>query len=86
MILFYLVLSLVSLLMIIDSTQADPLISFPINAQVPPVARVGTFFDFTFSANTFTNVASELSYSINDAPSVSDSSLNGSLADSHVVA
>lgn len=33
--------------------QTQPTLSFPINSQVPPVARIGGLLSFTFSSSTF---------------------------------
>jgi axial budding pattern protein 2 len=45
-----------------------PTITFPINSQVPPVARVSIPFTFTFSASTFYG-SSTLDYKLSNAPS-----------------
>jgi axial budding pattern protein 2 len=47
---------------------AAPTITYPINSQVPPVARVSMPFSFTFSASTFSG-SSSLDYSVSKAPS-----------------
>lgn len=47
---------------------AAPTITFPINSQVPPVARVALPFTFTFSASTFSGT-SPLNYKLSNAPS-----------------
>ncbi|KAJ4395943.1 polarity establishment/cellular polarization [Gnomoniopsis smithogilvyi] len=50
--------------------QTAPTLSFPINSQVPPVARTGEYFSFIFSDSTFTaSDGSSLSYSLTDPPS-----------------
>ncbi|MCJ1448775.1 MAG: hypothetical protein MMC23_009293 [Stictis urceolatum] len=46
-----------------------PDIQLPIAAQIPPVARVGQPFQFTFSAATFSSTSGALGYSIQNAPS-----------------
>lgn len=47
-----------------------PTLSFPINSQVPPVARIGELFSFSFSDSTFTSSdGSSLSYALSDPPS-----------------
>ncbi|KAF3761175.1 hypothetical protein M406DRAFT_108423 [Cryphonectria parasitica EP155] len=47
-----------------------PTLSFPLNSQVPPVARIGEPFSFEFSPSTFTSSSgSSLSYSLVDPPS-----------------
>lgn len=49
---------------------AAPTVSFPINSQVPPVARISQPFSFVFSSSTFTSSSgSTLSYSLTDPPS-----------------
>lgn len=45
-----------------------PTITFPINSQVPPVARVSIPFKFSFSASTFYG-SSTLDYKLSNAPS-----------------
>ena len=47
---------------------AAPRISLPINAQLPPVARVGKSFRFVFAESTFTPSAGEIQYNISDGP------------------
>ncbi|KAL8981781.1 MAG: hypothetical protein Q9177_005468 [Variospora cf. flavescens] len=47
---------------------AAPSIGLPINAQVPPVARVSQTFNFAFASTTFTSSAGDLSYSTANAP------------------
>ncbi|CAK7273669.1 polarity establishment/cellular polarization [Sporothrix epigloea] len=54
--------------------SGSPTLSFPINAQVPPVARIASGFSFVFAENTFTSaqtatVANAINYSLVDAPS-----------------
>lgn len=55
--------------------QTGPTLSFPINSQVPPVARIGELLSFTFSSSTFTTSTFSgdnppLSYTLeNDPPS-----------------
>lgn len=47
-----------------------PTLAFPINSQVPPVARIGDLFSFVFASSTFTSSSrSNLSYSLTDPPS-----------------
>ncbi|KAH8592781.1 hypothetical protein B0O99DRAFT_576411 [Bisporella sp. PMI_857] len=47
--------------------QAAPTITFPLNSQVPPVARVGQPFQYTFSSSTFTSTL-PLKYYLTAAP------------------
>src|SRR5271170_1954092 len=50
--------------------QAIPQLSFPINAQVPPLAVVAEPFSFTFSPSTFSYDTPSITYSIlNNTPS-----------------
>jgi axial budding pattern protein 2 len=48
--------------------EAIPIISFPLNSQVPPVARVAEFFSYTFSTSTFSSTL-PLSYAVSSGPS-----------------
>ena len=59
------------LLMCLLSTlvASKPLLSFPVNSQVPPVARVDANYEFEVSEGTFSTTTSfPVTYSINDAP------------------
>jgi len=47
--------------------EATPTVSFPINAQVPPIARISRPFSFLFSASTFSST-SPITYSLRDPP------------------
>src|SRR5579859_3029075 len=50
--------------------QAIPQLTFPVNAQVPPLAVVSQPFSFTFSPSTFSYDTPSISYSIsNNTPS-----------------
>ncbi|KAK0741186.1 hypothetical protein B0T18DRAFT_393850 [Schizothecium vesticola] len=55
------------LALIVPLSQAAPGISFPINSQVPPVARIGQLFSFVFSPSTFTS-PSPITYSLVKSP------------------
>lgn len=46
-----------------------PSVSFPINSQVPPVARVSEIFEFVFSPWTFTSTVQPISYTLTSGPS-----------------
>ena len=48
--------------------SAAPAINLPINAQVPPVARIGEPFDFTFSPSTFKSTSDTIRYTLSNAP------------------
>ena len=52
----------------IVAVAAVPRIAFPFNSQVPPVARIGHPYSFTFSPTTFANDAGALDYSLQNAP------------------
>ncbi|CAK7215990.1 polarity establishment/cellular polarization [Sporothrix curviconia] len=60
---------------LIKLVSSSPTLSFPINAQVPPVARIASTFSFVFADNTFTSSAAAsssaaaLTYSLVDPPS-----------------
>jgi axial budding pattern protein 2 len=50
--------------------QSIPQLSFPINAQIPPLAVVSQPFTFTFSPSTFSYDSPSVSYSVsNNTPS-----------------
>lgn len=50
--------------------DATPVIAFPINSQVPPVARISQPFSYVFPSTTFTSsFGSSLFYSLRDSPS-----------------
>ncbi|KAK0614152.1 hypothetical protein B0T14DRAFT_392481, partial [Immersiella caudata] len=57
----------VAVLFFADVSHAAPGLSFPINSQVPPVARIGQPFSFVFSSSTFAST-STLNYSLVDSP------------------
>lgn len=60
--------SFISALLCAAVIEAVPTITFPINSQVPPVARISTLFDFTFSDSTFYSTLT-LTYTLSNAPS-----------------
>ncbi|MCJ1243469.1 hypothetical protein MMC30_000666 [Trapelia coarctata] len=57
-----------TLLLFAGSTSAAPGIAFPINSQVPSVARVSKPYQFVFSGSTFASSLQELSYALSSAP------------------
>ncbi|KAK3328511.1 hypothetical protein B0T19DRAFT_442400 [Cercophora scortea] len=61
------VLVLVLSLVFIKPSAAVPVISFPINSQVPPVARIGQPYSFIFSQSTFT-ASSAITYTLSNPP------------------
>jgi axial budding pattern protein 2 len=50
------------------TVSAAPVPNYPVNAQLPPVARVGTNFNFTFAESTFVDGGAGLTYSLANAP------------------
>ncbi|KAJ4307755.1 polarity establishment/cellular polarization [Fusarium piperis] len=58
---------LASLLLAAQFTSGQPTVNFPINSQLPPVARVDEPFSYSFSRYTFRSDFN-LSYSLGDAP------------------
>ena len=54
---------------LVSISQAIPQVTFPINSQVPPLARVSQPYEFQFSQNTFTTTTPDvLTYSLQNAP------------------
>ena len=51
------------------TVSAAPQVSFPLNAQVPPVAHVGEPFNFQFASTTFESNFATLQYSLTGSPS-----------------
>ncbi|CCJ30751.1 unnamed protein product [Pneumocystis jirovecii] len=49
--------------------RTTPTVGFPVNSQVPPVARVSQQFSFTFSKNTFKDTNGEVKYAVSALPS-----------------
>jgi len=47
--------------------DATPTIAFPLNSQVPPVARISQLFQYTFSSSTFSSTL-PMKYSLLNAP------------------
>src|SRR5271163_1627646 len=52
----------------LPSISAQPTVQFPINSQVPPVARPSQVFAFTFAESTFTSNAGTLTYTLEAQP------------------
>ncbi|KAJ5587887.1 uncharacterized protein N7459_003652 [Penicillium hispanicum] len=63
---FFLVVGLVFLATVSAAALSA---NYPINAQLPPVARVSRPFRFVFADSTFANTDSGTRYSLSDAPS-----------------
>ncbi|KAE9377975.1 hypothetical protein N431DRAFT_399232 [Stipitochalara longipes BDJ] len=47
---------------------AIPTITFPLNSQIPPVARISELFSYTFSASTFSSTL-PITYTLSNGPS-----------------
>ncbi len=56
------------LVALINAVTATPNIGLPINAQVPPVARVSKTFEFVFAESTFTSSAQRIDYALSGSP------------------
>ncbi|MCJ1466926.1 hypothetical protein MMC07_005548 [Pseudocyphellaria aurata] len=56
------------LFLLANAIDAAPNIVFPINSQVPPVARVSKAFSFVFCESTFGSPRPHMDYSLTDAP------------------
>ncbi|EAQ92286.1 hypothetical protein CHGG_00521 [Chaetomium globosum CBS 148.51] len=56
-----------ALLLLPALSISSPVISFPINSQVPPVARLGGPFSFVFSPSTFSS-GSPMTYALSNPP------------------
>ena len=50
-------------------TNATPVLSFPINSQVPPIARCSLLYSYTFSNSTFDSDAGPITYELFGQPS-----------------
>ncbi|KAH8911004.1 hypothetical protein BR93DRAFT_975066 [Coniochaeta sp. PMI_546] len=53
--------------LLVELVTAIPTVSFPINSQVPPVARIDQPFSFVFSPSTFSS-SSTLTYTLTQSP------------------
>ncbi|KAJ5691454.1 hypothetical protein N7488_012189 [Penicillium malachiteum] len=63
-------LFLIIVLAFVSAVNAAALTAnYPINSQLPPVARVSQLFRFVFAGSTFANSDSDTKYSLSDAPS-----------------
>ncbi|UKZ75186.1 hypothetical protein TrVFT333_002862 [Trichoderma virens FT-333] len=60
-------LAAISALCLIETVWAEPILSFPFNAQLPPVARPNVLFSYSFSPNTFQS-DSNMTYSLGEHP------------------
>ncbi|KAH8697029.1 putative transmembrane glycoprotein [Talaromyces proteolyticus] len=62
------ILYLALLVVLMSIADAIPTANYPVNAQLPPVARVNRPFSFTFSSSTFVGGGAGLTYSLLNAP------------------
>lgn len=60
--------SLYALAVFQATTGATPTVTYPINSQVPPVARISEPFSYTFSTSTFSSYL-PITYTLSNAPS-----------------
>lgn len=60
---------LISLLALTKAIAAVPSVNLPINAQVPPVARISNAFNFVFSESTFASGATSMTYALSNSTS-----------------
>ncbi len=58
---------LILLLALTKAIAAVPSVNLPINAQVPPVARISNAFDFVFSESTFASGAGSMTYALSNS-------------------
>jgi axial budding pattern protein 2 len=63
------ILTVILFVALLDVVCAIPTPNYPINSQLPPVARISRPFNFTFSSGTFANGGTGLQYSLSNAPS-----------------
>jgi axial budding pattern protein 2 len=59
---------LVSAIVLPSIASAVPIVQFPVNSQVPPVARASQPYSFTFAESTFTSTAGPITYALSDEP------------------
>lgn len=55
-------------LSLLPGVEANPNLQFPVNAQVPPVARTSQSYIFVFSDSTFTSTDGLISYTLSGEP------------------
>jgi axial budding pattern protein 2 len=59
---------LISAIVLPSITNAIPIIQFPINSQVPPLARASQPYTFAFAESTFTSSSGPITYALFDEP------------------
>ncbi|KAI5467159.1 hypothetical protein BGZ63DRAFT_19175 [Mariannaea sp. PMI_226] len=80
MIMMALPFALLFSLQLVHLAGCEPTINFPLNSQLPPVARVDKAFSYTLAPSTFiTNSDSDISYSLGEAPKWVSIDKNGRL-------
>lgn len=63
-----LLLTTILALQFVQSALSEPVVSFPVNSQLPPVARINHLFSYSFSAYTFRS-DSNITYTLGAHPS-----------------
>ncbi|CCG84871.1 protein of unknown function [Taphrina deformans PYCC 5710] len=61
-------LTLSIFLLLIQQACSLPTLAYPFNSQVPPVARIGQYYNYTLAKNTFANFRSDIRYTLSNAP------------------
>ncbi|PWW75250.1 hypothetical protein C7212DRAFT_280905, partial [Tuber magnatum] len=61
-------MSLLLFLSFASAVIGAPFVAFPINSQVPPVARVAKPFEFVFSSSTFVSDAQPIRFTLSSGP------------------
>jgi axial budding pattern protein 2 len=57
-----------SMIILLSTARANPIIQFPINSQIPPVALTSQPYAFTFAESTFISTNSPITYTLFDEP------------------
>src|SRR5271154_4686402 len=57
-----------SMTILLSTASANPIIQFPINSQIPPVALTSQPYTFTFAESTFSSTNSPINYTLSDEP------------------
>lgn len=56
------------MIILLSTASANPIIQFPINSQIPPVALTSQPYIFTFAESTFSSTNSPINYTLSDEP------------------
>lgn len=62
------VLASIYILNLVNAAGASPTLAFPINSQVPPVARILEPYRYTFASSTFVSSSHRISYLLKNQP------------------